>query len=76
VAPEAFARGPLAAVRDGDTITIDIARRTIDLDVSEAEMAQRLASWKQPAPRYEPSSVLAKYQRLVGSASEGAVTTA
>jgi dihydroxy-acid dehydratase len=76
VAPEAFARGPLAAVRDGDTITIDIEGRTLDLDVPAAEMAQRLASWKQPVPRYEPSSVMAKYARLVGSASEGAVTTA
>jgi dihydroxy-acid dehydratase len=76
VAPEAFARGPIAAVRDGDTITIDIEGRKIDLDISDAEMAARLASWKQPAPRYEPSSVMAKYARLVGSASEGAVTTA
>jgi dihydroxy-acid dehydratase len=76
VAPEAFARGPIAAVRDGDTITIDIEGRKIDLDISEAEMTARLASWKQPAPRYEPSSVMAKYARLVGSASEGAVTSA
>jgi dihydroxy-acid dehydratase len=76
VAPEAFARGPIAAVRDGDTIAIDIAARRIDLDVPEAEIARRLASWEQPAPRYGPSSVMAKYARLVGSASEGAVTTA
>jgi dihydroxy-acid dehydratase len=76
VAPEAFTGGPLAAVRDGDTITIDIAGRRIDLDVPAAEVARRLASFAQPAPRYGPSSVLAKYARLVGSASEGAVTTA
>jgi dihydroxy-acid dehydratase len=76
VAPEAFAKGPLAAVRDGDTITIDIAGRRIDLDVPEDEIARRLVSWQEPAPRYGASSVLAKYARLVGSASEGAVTTA
>ena len=76
VAPEAFTGGPLAAVRDGDTIAIDIVGRTIDLDVPADEIARRLASFEQPAPRYGPSSVLAKYARLVGSASEGAVTTA
>jgi dihydroxy-acid dehydratase len=76
VAPEAFAGGPLAAVRDGDTIVIDIAGRKLDLDVPADEVARRLASWEQPAPRYGASSVLAKYARLVGSASEGAVTTA
>lgn len=76
VAPEAFAGGPLAAVRDGDTIVIDIAGRKLDLDVPAEEVARRLASWEQPAPRYGASSVLAKYARLVGSASEGAVTTA
>jgi len=76
VAPEALVGGPIAAVQDGDTIAIDVAGRTIDLDVPAAEIARRLANWKQPAPRYEPSSVMAKYARLVGSASEGAVTSA
>jgi dihydroxy-acid dehydratase len=76
VAPEAFAGGPIAAVRDGDTITIDIAKRRLDLEISDEEMKQRLAGFKQPAPRYENNSVMAKYARLVSSASEGAVTTA
>ena len=76
VAPEAFARGPIAAVRDGDTITIDIAKRVIDVDLDAATIAERMAAWRQPAPRYGASSVLAKYARLVGSAAEGAVTTA
>jgi dihydroxy-acid dehydratase len=76
VAPEAFVGGPIAAVRDGDTITIDIENRKLSLDISDEEMKKRLAAVKQPAPRYTNSSVMAKYARLVGSASEGAVTTA
>jgi dihydroxy-acid dehydratase len=76
VAPEAFAGGPLAAVRDGDTIAIDIEGRRIDVEISATELAERLRSWSQPAPRYPSNSVLAKYARLVGSASEGAVTSA
>jgi dihydroxy-acid dehydratase len=76
IAPEAFTGGPIAAVRDGDTIVIDIEGRRIDLDVPAEEIARRLASFVQPAPRYGPSSVMAKYARLVGSASEGAVTSA
>jgi dihydroxy-acid dehydratase len=76
VAPEAFAGGPIAAVHDGDSITIDIANRRLDLNVPAAEIAERLAAVKQPAPRYANNSVMAKYARLVGSASEGAVTTA
>jgi len=76
VAPEAFAGGPIGAVRDGDTITIDIEKRQINLAISDDEMKARLAGFKQPAPRYENNSVMAKYARLVGSASEGAVTTA
>jgi dihydroxy-acid dehydratase len=76
VAPEAFAGGPIGAVRDGDTITIDINNRKLSLDISDAEMATRLAGFVQPAPRYPNNSVMAKYARLVGSASEGAITTA
>jgi dihydroxy-acid dehydratase len=76
VAPEAFAGGPIAAVRDGDTITIDIDNRELNLNISAEEMQQRLAGFKQPAARYQNNSVMAKYARLVGSASEGAVTTA
>jgi dihydroxy-acid dehydratase len=76
VSPEAFTSGPIAAVRDGDTITIDIEGRRLDLDVPADEIARRKAEWTQPAPRYGASSVMAKYARLVGPASEGAVTTA
>ena len=73
VAPEAFSGGPIAAVREGDTIDIDIAARTITLEVPEAEIAARLQSFQAPAAKYT-SGVFAKYVRLVGSASEGAVT--
>jgi len=73
VAPEAAARGPIAALRDGDTITMDIDARRIDVALSEAEIAARLAEWTPPVPRYT-EGVFAKYCALVSSASEGAVT--
>ena len=73
VAPEAAVGGPIAAVREGDIIAFDVAKRRLDLEISEAEMRQRLAEWTPPAPRYT-SGVFAKYARLVSSASEGAVT--
>lgn len=73
VAPEAFSGGPIAAVREGDTIDIDIAARTITLEVPAAEIAARLQSFTPPAAKYT-NGVFAKYVRLVGSASEGAVT--
>jgi dihydroxy-acid dehydratase len=73
VAPEAVRRGPIAAVRDGDTIEIDIAARRIAVDVTAAELSARLGGWQSPPPRYA-TGVLAKYARLVSSASEGAVT--
>jgi dihydroxy-acid dehydratase len=73
VAPEAFVGGPIALVRDGDEIVIDAASRRIDLQVDDAELAKRRAEWKPPPLRYE-SGALAKYARLVSSASEGAVT--
>jgi dihydroxy-acid dehydratase len=73
VAPEAFSGGPIAAVREGDTIAIDIAARTITLEVPAEEIADRLRDFTPPAPKY-PAGVFAKYVRLVGSASEGAVT--
>jgi len=76
VAPEAFVGGPIAAVRDGDSITIDIAGRRLDLNIPAAELAERRAGFEQPPHRYANNSVMAKYARLVGSASEGAVTTA
>jgi dihydroxy-acid dehydratase len=73
VAPEASRGGPIAAVRDGDVIAIDVATRTLNVEVAEGELRQRLAEWRAPQPRY-PSGVMAKYARLVSSASTGAVT--
>ncbi|MXZ47191.1 MAG: dihydroxy-acid dehydratase [Chloroflexi bacterium] len=73
VAPEAAASGPIAAVREGDTITLDIDARTLDLEVDEAEVALRLEEWTPPPPRWE-RGVFAKYARSVSSAAEGAVT--
>jgi len=73
IAPEAARGGPMAVVRDGDTIVIDVAQRKLDLEISEQEMAQRIAAWKAPTPRYT-SGVFAKYVKLVSSASQGAVT--
>jgi dihydroxy-acid dehydratase len=75
VVPEAANGGPLAAVREGDSISIDVEAGTIDLEVAPEEIRQRLAAWTPPAPRYT-SGVFAKYCALVGSASEGAVTAA
>ncbi len=74
VAPEAQVGGPIAAVRDGDTISFDITKRRLDVEISDEEMKKRLATWKPPPPRYT-SGVLAKYARHVSSASEGAVTS-
>jgi dihydroxy-acid dehydratase len=74
VAPEAAVGGPIAAVEEGDTIFIDIANRVINLEVPGDVVQQRLAKWKAPEPRYR-SGVFAKYVALVGSASEGALTT-
>ncbi len=73
VAPEAAAGGPIAAVRDGDTIVLDVKARRLDLEVPAAEIRKRLRSVKPPKPRYV-TGVMAKYARLVSSASEGAVT--
>src|SRR6478736_3270168 len=73
VAPEAAAGGPIAAIREGDTIVFDIPNRKLDVDLSDAELTSRLKGWTVPAPRYT-SGVMAKYARLVSSASEGAVT--
>jgi dihydroxy-acid dehydratase len=75
VAPEAAVGGPIALVADGDGITIDPARRAIDLEVPAAELARRKAAWRAPAPRYK-TGVLAKYARLVSSAALGATTSA
>jgi len=73
VSPEAFAKGPIAIVKNGDRITIDVKKRTLSLDISAAEMKKRLSKWKAPKPRYT-SGVMAKYARDVSSASFGAVT--
>jgi dihydroxy-acid dehydratase len=74
VAPEAAVGGPIAAVQEGDTIHIDIANRTINLEIPENVLRERLRKWKAPEPRYR-TGVFAKYVALVGSASEGALTT-
>ncbi len=73
VAPEAAVGGPIAAVREGDTISFDVENRRLDLEISDAEMASRLASWTAPEPHYK-TGAFAKYAKLVSSASEGAVT--
>ena len=75
ITPEAFDGGPLAIVENGDVITIDAERRTIDLHVSQGEIRTRLKSWKRPKPRYR-RGVLAKYAAQVTTASLGAVTDA
>jgi len=74
VVPEAAERGPIAALRTGDTIAIDIKKRRLDVELSQAEIRRRLARWKPPKPRYT-SGVMAKYARHVASASEGAITS-
>ena len=73
VAPEAFVGGPIALVEEGDSITIDATKRSIELNVSDKELARRRKKWVQPKPRYK-SGVLAKYSALVSTASRGAVT--
>jgi dihydroxy-acid dehydratase len=73
VSPEASRGGPIAALRDGDIVTLDVAKRRLDVELSEQDLQARLASWKPPPPRYQ-TGVLAKYARLVSSASTGAVT--
>ena len=73
VAPEAFNHGPIAAIREGDPITVDANRGVLNVDIPEGELERRLAEWKPRAPRYK-TGVIAKYCALVSSASEGAVT--
>jgi dihydroxy-acid dehydratase len=73
IAPEAAEGGPIAALRSGDIVVIDIKKRKLDVELSVAEIKKRLKSVKRPKPRYT-WGVLAKYARLVGSASDGAVT--
>jgi dihydroxy-acid dehydratase len=73
VAPEAVKDGPIAALRDGDEVTIDVGARRLDVALSDAEVAKRVAAYEPPEPAY-PSGVMAKYARTVSSASVGAVT--
>jgi len=75
VAPEAARGGPIAALREDDTIVIDLERGELSVELSDSDLAARLLDWSPPPPRYE-SGVLAKYAALVSSASEGAITRA
>jgi dihydroxy-acid dehydratase len=71
VAPEAFRGGPIALVRDGDTVVVDVDARRLDVELPDDELERRAREWSQPRPRYE-TGVFAKYAATVGSASEGA----
>ncbi len=73
IGPEAFNGGPIALIRDGDMVSIDAEKGTINIELSEAELAKRKNEWKQPATKY-PRGALAKYVKLVGPACNGAVT--
>jgi len=74
VAPEAWVGGPIALVKNGDPVTIDVDGKKLELEVSEEELAKRRKAWKKPEIR-EKRGVLAKYAKTVGSASQGAVTS-
>jgi dihydroxy-acid dehydratase len=73
VAPEAARRGPIAAIRDGDTIVIDVTAKRLAVEIDDEALSKRLSEWKAPKPRYV-SGVFAKYAALVSSAAQGAVT--
>src|ERR1019366_3192230 len=73
IAPEAQVGGPIAAVHEGDQITVDVDGGQLNLDVPAEEIARRMSKWKAPEAQYK-TGVFAKYVALVGSASEGAVT--
>ncbi|MEH3066695.1 MAG: dihydroxy-acid dehydratase [Aeromicrobium erythreum] len=73
VAPEAVDGGPIAFVRDGDPITLDVANRTLEVEIDDDELERRKVGWEPAAPKYT-SGVLAKYRKLVSSAAHGAVT--
>ena len=73
VAPEAAVQGPIAALQDGDIVTLDVPNRRLDVSLSDDEIAERLAAWNPPTPTHT-TGALGKYARLVGSASMGAVT--
>ena len=73
IAPEAMVGGPIALIRDGDTVTMNVETRELSMNVSAEELAERRKAWSAPAPHYT-RGVLAKYAKLVSSASKGAVT--
>jgi len=73
VAPEAAVGGPIAALKDGDTIVFDIPARQLRVELSDQEISNRLSGWNAPSPRFQ-TGVMAKYAKLVSSASLGAVT--
>jgi dihydroxy-acid dehydratase len=73
VAPEASRGGPIAALREGDTVVVDVDGRELRVELSDDELDARLADWTPPPPRYA-AGVFAKYAALVSSASEGAIT--
>jgi dihydroxy-acid dehydratase len=72
VAPEAFRGGPIAALQEGDTVVVDVEASELRVELSDDEIAARLADWTPPQPSYT-SGVFAKYAALVSSASEGAI---
>ena len=73
ITPEAFMGGTIGLLEEGDSITIDAVNNRIDVNISDGEISRRKAAWTQPEPRYT-RGVLAKYAKLVSTASEGAVT--
>lgn len=73
VAPEAFRGGPIAALKDGDPIVIDVSKRSLHVELDDSTIQERLADWKAPKNRYS-DGVFAKYAALVSSAAQGAVT--
>src|SRR5262249_22584763 len=74
IVPEAAERGPIAALKSGDIVNIDVKKRKLDMEVPAVEIKKRLAKWKAPKTRYA-TGVFAKYARMVSDASEGAVTS-
>jgi dihydroxy-acid dehydratase len=74
VAPEAVHGGPIAAVQEGDTVTIDVESRRLDVDLGDEQIAERVAAYEAPDNGESGTGVLAKYAKLVSSAAEGAVT--
>jgi dihydroxy-acid dehydratase len=74
VAPEAAHGGPIAIIRNGDTIVLDVEKHSLTVDLSDEEIDERMGNWHPPEPAYK-SGVMAKYASLVSSASEGAITT-